>query len=213
MTQALVIFDVDGTLLDSQGHILSRVEHAFQTCGLPAPARHDVLARVGLSLELMMETLAGADAAPDLAEQYRAAPVQSASCLYPGTADMLRALHARSDVVLAVATGKSRRGLAALIDEQGWGDLFVSLQTADTNPSKPHPAMIQTILTETGIAPARCAMVGDTSFDIDMGRAAGVGTIAVPWGFHDPADLNADAVLTAWSDLPATLDHLWEAHA
>lgn len=214
MTPALVIFDVDGTLVDSQAHIMARMDHAFRSCGLPAPDRQAVLSRVGMSLLPMMAELADEDSAQALCDGYRAAfePVKRESdktTLYPGTDAMLRALHATPHILLAVATGKSTRGLDRLIDEQGWGDLFVSRQTADDHPSKPHPSMIDRILRDSGVDRARTVMVGDTRFDIDMARNAGVASIAVPWGYNDPAGLNADAVLTGWDDLPGVLDHLW----
>jgi phosphoglycolate phosphatase len=125
------------------------------------------------------------------------------SPLYPGAQDCLDALAGRGDVLLAIATGKSRRGLDALIESHGWGDLFVSRQTSDNHPSKPHPAMLQAALDEAGIAAGRACMIGDTEFDIAMGVAAGMPAFGVSWGYH-PADrlVAAGAAMVA-PDYPA----------
>lgn len=218
MTPALVIFDVDGTLVDSQAHIIECMRFAFDSCDVPMPDRDAILSRVGMSLLPLMTELAHADVAPALCDAYRRAfPVfahhESPGQLYPGTNAMLRALNAQPHILLAVATGKSRRGLDRLIDANGWDGLFISRQTADDHPSKPHPSMIEQILRDTGIDPARTVMVGDTRFDIDMARNAGVASIAVPWGYNDPETLGADAVLGGWGDLPDLLDHLWKGTA
>lgn len=214
MTPALVIFDVDGTLLDSQGHIMEAMRRAFAACDLSLPDRRQIMTRVGMSLPDLMADLAGPDQAAALAEAYRDSfadlrQTMPTSPLYPGTQQMLRALHAVPHVLLGIATGKSKRGLDMLVEAYGWHDLFVSRQTADFHPSKPHPSMIQTVLDDSGVDRARTVMVGDTRFDIDMARNAGVASIAVPWGYNDAAGLGADAVLTDWAELPALLDTIW----
>ncbi|MEM6828219.1 MAG: HAD-IA family hydrolase, partial [Pseudomonadota bacterium] len=109
--------------------------------------------------------------------------------LYDGIADLLRALHT-DGWGLAVATGKSDRGLEACLAAHGLADLFVSLQTADRHPSKPHPAMLQAALFEGAAQPSEAVMIGDTTFDIDMARAAGVAAIGVAWGYHAPEELS-----------------------
>lgn len=215
MTLSLVIFDVDGTLVDSQGHIMAAMRHAFDACGLALPERHQIMTRIGMSLPLLMGELAGPEHAPALTDAYRGSfaalrDSMTTSPLYPGTQEMLRALNARPDMLLAVATGKSKRGLDLLVEAYGWDDLFVSRQTADFHPSKPHPSMIETVLDDSGVSPARTVMVGDTRFDIDMARNAGVASIAVPWGYNDPADLGADATIDSWDDLDAALQRLWK---
>ena len=103
--------------------------------------------------------------------------------LYPGVRDTLAALSRREDVLLGIATGKSRRGVDHLVDREGWDDLFATIQTADDAPSKPHPGMIRRALAQTGIAAGDAAMVGDTTFDMDMARAAGISAIGVSYGF------------------------------
>lgn len=214
MNLCLVIFDVDGTLVDSQGHIMAAMRGAFSALDLPAPGRSEVLALVGGGLEDGLQRLApGADTAR-LAAAYRESfaayrehgPV---SPLYPGTAEMLASLAAQDEVLLALATGKSRRGLDALLEEHDWHRLFVSHQSADEHPSKPHPSMIEQIVAETGVEEARTVMVGDTSYDIEMARNAGVPSIAVPWGYHSAERLGAECVIAEWAELPATLEKIW----
>jgi phosphoglycolate phosphatase len=201
MNRRLVLFDCDGTLVDSQHDIVAAMSHAFESLGLPAPERTSTLSVVGLSVPEAVATLAPAASAAmcaELAKVFRAgAPGQRepggrSDPLYAGAAELVAALGQRDDLVLGIATGKSRRGVLRLFDRYGWHDHFATIQTADTNPSKPHPGMIEAALSETGIAPARCMMIGDTTFDMTMARAAQVHAIGVTWGYHP-----ADAVRTA----------------
>jgi phosphoglycolate phosphatase len=111
--------------------------------------------------------------------------------LYPGVRETLHALANEPGVLLGVATGKSRRGLAAVLEREGLTDLFVTLQTADTHPSKPHPAMLQAAMAEAGTEAHRTLMVGDTTYDIGMARDAGARAIGVAWGYHPVAELEA----------------------
>ena len=117
-------------------------------------------------------------------------------------------LKRRSRLKLGSATGKSRKGLDFAVERHGWQGLFDTVQSADDAPSKPHPGMIQRAMAETGAAPERTAMVGDSSFDIEMAVAAGVVPVAVSWGFQ-PAErlvtLGARHVLREFQELPATL--------
>lgn len=192
MTAArLAVFDVDGTLVDSQGHITAAMAAAFSAIGAPAPSRADVLGIVGLSLPVAVATLAPGIAAEDrlrLVEAYKDHFAdlrrQGATPVFPGAAALLARLATRDDLLLGIATGKSRRGLMHLLEETGWHGHFVTLQVADDHPSKPDPSMLRAALAETGVAPAAAMMIGDTEYDIAMGRAAGVGTIAVRWGYH-----------------------------
>ena len=109
--------------------------------------------------------------------------------LYPGAEDLLRRLAARDDLLLAVATGKSRRGLRALLEHHGLEKIFVTCQVADDHPSKPSPSMVLAALSETGCHARQTVMIGDTSFDMEMGAAAGVATIGVSWGYHPVTEL------------------------
>ncbi|MGZ9810947.1 HAD-IA family hydrolase [Pseudoroseicyclus sp. H15] len=215
----LVVFDVDGTLVDSEGHIHAAMTRAFESVGLAPPPRAQVRAIVGLSLEVAMARLTGhEDAATHLrlAEGYRAAYHElrreagtlASSPLYPGARDALQALQDEPETLLAVATGKSRRGLDALIEGHGLQGLFISRQTADTHPSKPHPSMLQACLADAGVPAERAVMVGDTTFDMEMAAAAGLGRIGVTWGYHEPHTLGADALIEDFAALPGAVDAL-----
>lgn len=221
MTDALrlAVFDVDGTLIDSQNHILAAMEHAFGATGAVLPSRQAVLSIVGLSLPVAVERLV-----PHLAEEDRAGIVdaykqsfgrlrgETRSPLFPGAVDALDALRARPEVLLGVATGKSRRGLGHVLAAHGLDRHFVTTQVADDHPSKPHPSMLQAALAETGARAAQAVMIGDTTFDIEMGRAAGMATLGVAWGYHPADDLaaaGADRVIGSFAELVPALDDLW----
>ncbi len=216
----LVIFDVDGTLVDSQVSIVSAMTAAFDGLEMPVPARGNILSIVGLSLDEGMVELAGDHAKPvrdQLVTGYKAAFQANrhalgagSAPLYPGTLDTLARLHAIPDVLLGIATGKSRRGLDALLEAHGLSQIFVTQQVADHHPSKPHPSMVLTAMAETGVEPRNTVLVGDTRFDMDMARAAGVTPIGVDWGYH-PADTlhNAHRVLSNFDQLHPELEQIW----
>lgn len=215
----LILFDVDGTLADSQDAIAAAMRFAFEGQGLAVPARAEILSIVGLSLPLAMDQLAPShpsEVRAQLVAGYkqtymdkRLAQGAGHSPLFPGAAEVLAQLHAVPEYLLGVATGKSQRGLDALIAAHGL-DCFVTRQVADHHPSKPHPSMILTALAETGVEPADAVMIGDTSFDIDMGRAAGVRTIAVDWGYHPAAELGADHIISSFDQLAPLLQQIWK---
>ncbi|OOY15139.1 HAD-IA family hydrolase [Thioclava sp. DLFJ4-1] len=219
----LAIFDVDGTISDSQNHITHAMTIGFEAAGLPAPSASAVLQIVGLSLPLAVARLApehDAETQTRIVEgykqSYKTARAASPAPLYPGAEALLRKLAARDDMLLAVATGKSRRGLRALIEHHGLDGLFVSQQTADDHPSKPHPSMIGAALSEAGVDARDAVMIGDTSFDIEMGRSAGVATIGVRWGYHAPHLLEAAGahqMVDDFDGLETTLLDLWEMSA
>jgi len=218
----LVLFDVDGTLIDSQHMIVAAMSRAFAATGRPAPSRAETLSIVGLSLEVAMTRLLGRpeidDDARALANAYKEAffDLRSSAAhqepLYPGAREALDALSARDDVLLGLATGKSRRGVRAILDLHDLHGRFVTVQTADENPSKPHPAMILKALAETGVAPERAVIVGDTTYDVEMAEAAGVAALGVSWGYHaDEALTRAGAVrvLAGYEDLVPSLARLF----
>jgi phosphoglycolate phosphatase len=190
----LVIFDCDGTLIDSQHNITAAMTHAFTGHGLVPPPTHQVLSVVGLSLTEAFAVLAPAEPPElrrSLAEHYRTAHAEGRlqrldEPLYPGIRDTIAALVERGDVLLGIATGKSRRGVARLLERENWHGTFLTIQTADDHPSKPHPSMIMAALAEAGVAPEATVMVGDTSFDMAMARSAAVGALGVGWGYHRP---------------------------
>lgn len=215
----LVVFDVDGTLVDSQHLIVAAMAEAFGVVGHPLPPRESVLGVVGLSLHEAMKALAPhlpESETRRLAEHYRETFVAqratggaaSHAPLYPGALDALTRLGAEPSTLLGVATGKARRGLDHLFECFPIGHFFVTRQTADGHPSKPHPSMLLAALAETGAEAGRAAMVGDTEFDIAMGRAAGMATVGVAWGYHPRERLaaaGADIIIDDFADLDAAL--------
>lgn len=193
----LAIFDCDGTLVDGQADVCDTMEEAFKSRGFTRPDRNEVRRLVGLSLPIAIAQLlpdADADECAGLVERYkelfraRRSSGQLYEPLYPGMAELLAKLHG-DGWLLAVATGKSQRGLEACLETHGITHLFCSLQTADGHPSKPHPAMLEAALFESGAAAENAVMIGDTSFDMEMGQAAGVHAIGVEWGYHTKDDL------------------------
>ena len=195
----LVVFDCDGTLVDGQAAICQTMEAAFASTGLVAPARNMVRRMVGLSLPYALRELA-----PDASDEQRHAVVEAYKTgfrdlrlsgalrepLYDGIAGLIDELSGEG-WQLAVATGKSDRGLHACLDTHGIRHRFVSLQTADRHPSKPHPAMLEAALFEAAVQPGDAVMIGDTSFDMEMAVAAGVRAIGVAWGYHEAHELRA----------------------
>jgi phosphoglycolate phosphatase len=221
----LVIFDVDGTLVDSQADILGAMAAAFALQGLDVPPREAVLSIVGLSLnEAMARLVPGLPQSlrDELVAGYKnsymrtrvASDTRQTSPLYPGAREVLDLLSRQSHTLLGVATGKSQRGLDALIASHGLEGLFLTRQVADHHPSKPHPSMLLAALRETGVDPADAVMVGDTSYDMDMAQSAGIRSIGVSWGYHEPAALTAaHCVIDRFDELPARLEEIWRIAA
>lgn len=197
----LIIFDCDGTLVDSQHIIVAAMTRAFHANGLELPMRDAILSIVGLSLPVAVAQLmpegAEQSAIERACEAYREAffELRQDPChqepMFPGALEVIGELAARPDVLLGVATGKSRRGVATLFERFGIASHFVTIQTADTHPSKPHPSMILKAIAEVGGRAEETVMIGDTTFDIEMARAAGVGAIGVGWGYHPVVALEA----------------------
>jgi len=194
----LAIFDCDGTLVDSQNLIVAAMNLAFERQGFAPIPRERVLSIVGLSLPeamagLQPEVDAGdsvmlAQAYKDSFTEVRCDPA-AREPLYERMGDLVHWLHDHDDVLLAIATGKSRRGVDRVLAMHGLEGRFVAIATADDHPSKPHPQMIVSTLAATGVAPERAVMIGDTSYDMSMARAAGVAAVGVGWGYHPPDDL------------------------
>jgi phosphoglycolate phosphatase len=196
----LAIFDCDGTLVDSAADICAAMEQCFAAAGLQLPCRTATRRVVGLSL---IEAIAAlhpegeSEAHNTLAEAYKQAfhGLRSrgmvAEPLFEGVPETIAALD-EAGWLLGVATGKSDRGLGYCLEQHGLARRFVTLQTADRHPSKPHPSMIEAAMAEAGAEPATTVMIGDTSFDIGMAKAAGVLAIGVAWGYHDRAELIAE---------------------
>ena len=211
----LVVFDVDGTLVDSQHLIVEAQGRAFAEHGLKAPQRKEALSVVGLSLPEAFRRLVG-EAGPiaGLSESYRRAfqalrlDSDYEEPLFPGMADLVAQLHARDDVRLGIATGKSRRGVDHILAKYGWDGWFATVQTADDAPSKPDPAMLRMAMAEADADPERTMMIGDTTYDMAMAVNAGAAPIGVAWGYHPPGALyGAGAVMVA--ETVATLSDLF----
>lgn len=218
----LIIFDVDGTLLDSQNTIVHGFETAFSAVGLPAPDRKTILSIVGRSLEEAFQDLVGPEhmhlVAP-MADAYRAEKIAQRTSgldvdpLYPGAREAIDRLHARPDVLLGIATGKAMRGVRYMLDVHNLHGRFITIQTADTSPSKPHPDMIERALRETGAEAIKTVMVGDTGFDMAMARSAGVHAIGVTWGYHDHSQLvseGAERIVDTFDELGVAINETLE---
>ena len=216
MTVKLAVFDCDGTLVDGQASICESMEAGFTAAGLAAPDRHNIRRIVGLSLPQAIRMLA-----PDASEDQRAIAVETykdsfrtsrlqgrlQEPLFTGIRELLDKLRG-SGWTLAVATGKSDRGLFSCLATHGLTDHFVSLQTADRHPSKPHPAMLEAAMFDAAAKPENTVMIGDTTFDITMAMAAGTRAIGVDWGYHTQAELldeGAEAVAMSVQELGTML--------
>ncbi len=217
MINKLALFDCDGTMVDSQANICASMDQAFEKHGLIPPDHHLVRRIVGLSLLEAVARLL-----PEGDEEIVAAVTQSYKDgffalrqsggvhepLYDGLLETLEQLEA-SGWVLGVATGKSDRGLHHVLETHGLLDRFVTLQTADRHPSKPHPAMVELAIAEAGAAPETTAMIGDTSFDMAMAVNARVRPVGVDWGYHDEHELidaGAEIVAANMADLNGILN-------
>ena len=217
----LVIFDCDGTIVDSQAGIVLSMNHAFKSLHMTPPTRAQTLSVVGLSLPEAFSVLAPEaeyETRKDLAERYKGAfreldhdPADSEG-LFPDAKLIIDALAARGDLILGIATGKSKRGVERLIESEKWHGVFTTIQTADDHPSKPHPSMIHRALLETGVTPNKTIMIGDTTYDIEMARAAKVGALGVTWGYHhksELADAGAHLIIDEYSALPDALNRIY----
>ncbi len=213
----LAVFDCDGTLIDSQINICLAMEDAFARSGISVPARANIRRIVGLSLVEAVAQLipdSGAALHADIEAEYKSAFWRLRADglidepLFDGIAELLAQL-AEDGWLLGVATGKSDRGLALALDHHGLTGHFITLQTADRHPSKPHPSMVMTAMAEAGTRPADTVVIGDTSFDMAMALNAGTRALGVAWGYHDTADLlraGAHAIARRPSDLIALLE-------
>lgn len=212
----LAVFDCDGTLVDGQADVLWAMNRAFEKAHFAPPDPGEVRRLVGLSLPVAIRELA-----PDepveiqraLTEFYKSSfrarreEGLLSEPLYEGIAELLHWLH-DGGWQLAVATGKSDRGLAACLAGHGITDLFVSLQTADRHPSKPHPAMLEAALFEAGVSCEDAVMIGDTAFDMQMAVAARVHPVGVAWGYHSIDELRASGAAFVADDAAALKEHL-----
>ena len=217
MRFSFVVFDFDGTLVDSQAGILSSMQTAFAAYGLPQPTAESVRQVVGLKLELAVASLLpdveDLDLAGRVADAYRRsfAALRTAGDLqeplFPGARETIEKLDA-AGALLGIATGKSRRGLMHALERHELRQFFVTLQTADDGASKPHPELLQQAMAEAGARPTDTVMVGDTTYDVEMARRADVTAVGVAWGYHAPAsllDCGAETIVARFQDLPPAL--------
>ena len=218
----LVIFDVDGTLVDSQDSIVASLSAAYAAEGIGLPPRAELLSIVGLSLPIAFSTLLPGEPEERIArmvEGYKTSYLdfrkrsrgEAGAPLYPGARDAVIDLRTRG-YVLGVATGKARRGVDHFIRGHGLEGAFVAVQTADDAPSKPHPGMVLNCLAAAEVAPHDAVIVGDTEFDMAMGRAAGVRRIGVEWGYHPPERVRrggAEAMAADFGHLARLIEEIW----
>jgi phosphoglycolate phosphatase len=222
-TPRLVVFDCDGTLIDSQHMIVAAMGHAFAEHGLAELPRAQVLSIVGLSLDEALFALLPheeearrrriTEAYKDAFFHLRARPELSEP-LFPGTREAIEALAAREGMLLGIATGKSQRGLRHMLEMHDLSRFFVTLQTADDAPSKPHPAMLQQAMRDADAAPRDTVLIGDTTYDMLMAVAAGTHAFGVDWGYHAADELagaGAVRVLAHFDELAPALDAVWPA--
>ena len=193
----LAIFDCDGTLVDSGATIHRALRTALEAHDIDCPPNNVTRRVIGLSLVEAMAVLVPDGDHQALAQTYKDAffAMRGAGAveepLYDGIVELIDALDA-DGWLLGVATGKSDRGLKHCLESHGLGGRFVTLQTADRHPSKPHPAMALAAMAEAGAAPSETVFIGDTGWDMGCARSAGVGAIGVGWGYHSPEELTAE---------------------
>ncbi len=195
----LVVFDLDGTIVDSQSNIVRAVAEVAKILGVPGPPPDQVPRVIGLSLkEALAELFPGVDPGTheDLDREYREAFVRLRASpgfdepLFAGTHDVLDQLD-RAGYLLGIATGKGRRGVNHVLSCHGLEGRFSTINTPEESPGKPHPGMILRAMAEAGVEPRNTVMIGDTTYDIQMALAAGVGAVGVSWGNHPISELEA----------------------
>lgn len=215
----LIVFDCDGTLVDSQHNIVAAVQRVFRHIDMEPPVPELIRRQVGLPVEAAIARLA--PEAGDAVHQQLAAAfialkgeLQAANKLeeplYPGVRELIDQLR-HPELFLGIATGKGRRGLDYTLQKQGMEGYFHTLQTGDRCRGKPHPEMMLRAIEEVGLTPTQAVMIGDTSFDMEMARSAGATAIGVAWGYHEVADLwqaGAAAVIDHPSQLLPLLSRL-----
>jgi phosphoglycolate phosphatase len=193
----LAIFDCDGTLVDGQHMIISSMKQASEKCRIPYPGDEQVRRIVGLSLFEAITLIY-----PKISDndhtmlhrafvehfQYLRTLDDQHEPLYDGIREVISELHNKG-ILLGIATGKSLRGLRSTLSNHNLQDYFVTLNTADDGPGKPHPSMINEALADTGVDPENAVMIGDTTYDMVMAANAGVRSIGVSWGYHSREEL------------------------
>ena len=216
----LVIFDIDGTLLDSKKMIFTAFKMASEKHNVKVPKKPAILKGVGLSLPEAVRDLYPSlpeNMCLSIAQSYKDAFIRlrasKTDCLltslFPGVLETLKILASYSDFQLALATGKSKSGVDNDLKIHNILSFFHNIQTSDDHPSKPDPAMLISLLAETGIPVSSTIMIGDTSFDMKMAKSINVMTIGVSWGYHSVEELvnsGADFIIDSMYELEKTLN-------
>lgn len=218
--QALILFDCDGTLVDSAAMIVDTAQAAFTMAEMPAPGREAVLAATGLNLPnfiaAVAATISDKPLSPELQNRIIAAYRElfagyahggPTGPLFPGIRSCIDSLRAQGHL-LGVATGKSRRGLDGVLTQHAIAECFVTLKTADDGPSKPHPEILYQAMSETGVGPDRTIMIGDSTFDMALAVNAGVHGIGVTWGHQPAAQLVAAGAAQIVESADALVAHI-----
>jgi phosphoglycolate phosphatase len=213
MNYQLLVFDWDGTLMDSAGRIVASLTQAFSDIGAEPPARERCRDIIGLGLEEAMLRLWPESSAVQrsvLVDRYRyhyLGANETPTPLFPGVAAVVESLH-DAGYLMAVATGKSRRGLDAALEESGLGRWFHGTRCADETFSKPHPRMLSELMDEFGVGAEASLMIGDTEYDLRMAANAGVDAVAVSCGAHEAHRLLAMRPLACLTGVDALPDWL-----
>lgn len=225
MDVKLIAFDCDGTLVDSQSFIVDAMIKAFQSLDIAAPSVEAARAIIGLSLTEAVKKLAPMCEGAQL-KAINHAYVQHFARLredkgysepfYDGAMAAIEKLSANDHILMGMCTGKSRMGVNKIIAVKGLEPFMATTQAGDEHPSKPHPAMLEAAMIHTGVQPYDTVMIGDTTFDMEMGKAAGARTIGVDWGYHSSEALEragADAIIKNFDQLIPLLQNWNMIHA
>ena len=210
---ALVVFDWDGTVMDSVGRIVSSMRSAAELSGLVVPTEHQVKQIIGLSLDPVFDILfpgINATQRQTVFEHYRDQYLSHdhpPTPLFEGAEQVMQELK-QQGMLLAVATGKARKGLKRMFEETGLEPYFTTSRCADEAQSKPHPEMIISLLHELGIQPERALMVGDSLLDLTMAANAGIDSIGVTYGAHSEAVLRQAKPIALIDSPQQLLQHL-----
>ncbi len=215
----LILFDCDGTLVDGQHMIVAAMTAAHQAHGVAVPTREAILSVVGLSLPETFAVLsqgdadypvfAMVDAYKDAFHQLRDA--EFSEPMFENIRDTVDLLRAQPDTLLGIVTGKSQNGVRRVLETHAMAGWFSTIQTAEDAPSKPHPGMVHQAMQELGGVPHATVVIGDTTYDMEMAKAAGAWAIGVTWGYHHRAQLlaaGADLLVEDAAALPAAVGAL-----
>lgn len=210
----LILFDCDGTLVDSAGLIHEVMARTFEAFALPRPQAESTRAIIGLTLDIAIARLLGQGLVDSRATAMTAhykeiyTSVRSEAIfqepLFPGIAEIMQSLAGRDELLIGAVTGKSRSGLSHIAATHGFDKLFLVSRTADDCPSKPHPAMVMECCAEVGVDPGNTIVVGDAIYDMQMAKAAGAGAVGVAWGYASVPELieaGADHIARVPSDI------------